>query len=48
LGCKDASFVERLNKIGVDPVCGTPADFARAIQEDLRIWKEAVQAAEMK
>jgi tripartite-type tricarboxylate transporter receptor subunit TctC len=47
-GCKDAAFVERLNKIGVDPVCGTPAEFARAIQEDLKTWKEAVQAAEMK
>jgi len=47
-GCKDAAFVERLNKIGVDPVCGTPAEFARAIKEDLSTWKEAVQAAEMK
>jgi tripartite-type tricarboxylate transporter receptor subunit TctC len=47
-GCKDAGFVERLNKIGVDPVCGTPADFSQAIREDLAIWKEAVQAAGMK
>jgi tripartite-type tricarboxylate transporter receptor subunit TctC len=43
--CKDAGFVERLNKIGVDPVCGTPAEFAAAIKEDLGTWKEAVQAA---
>jgi len=43
--CKDAAFVERLNKIGVDPVCGTPAEFAAAIKEDLGTWKEAVQAA---
>jgi hypothetical protein len=47
-GCKDAAFVERLNKIGVDPVCGTPGDFASAIREDINIWKEAVQAAGMK
>ncbi len=46
--CKDAGFVERLNKIGVDPVCGTPAEFAAAIKEDLGTWKEAVQAAEAK
>jgi tripartite-type tricarboxylate transporter receptor subunit TctC len=47
-GCKDGAFVERLNKIGVDAVCGTPAEFAQAIREDLGTWKEAVQAAGMK
>src|SRR5688572_14027493 len=44
-GCKDAAFVERLTKIGVDAVCGTPGEFSQAIKEDLQIWKEAVQAA---
>ena len=47
-GCKDAAFIERLNKIGVDPVCSTPAEFSQAIREDFAIWKEAVQAAGMK
>ncbi len=47
-GCKDAAFVERLNKIGVDAVCGTPAEFSQAIKDDLNTWKEAVQAAGMK
>jgi tripartite-type tricarboxylate transporter receptor subunit TctC len=47
-GCKDASFAARLDKIGVDPVCGTPAQFAHAVRDDLQIWKEAVQAAGMK
>ena len=46
--CKDAAFVERLNKIGVDPACGTPAEFAQVIRDDLVTWKEAVQAAGMK
>ena len=46
--CKDAVFVERRNKIGVDPVCGTPGEFAQAIRDDLVTWKEAVQAAGMK
>jgi tripartite-type tricarboxylate transporter receptor subunit TctC len=43
--CRDAAFVARLDKIGVDPVCGTPAEFARAIRDDLRLWKDAVAAA---
>jgi tripartite-type tricarboxylate transporter receptor subunit TctC len=47
-GCKDAAFAGRLKKIGVDPVCSTPDEFARAIKEDLGIWKEAVQAAAVK
>jgi tripartite-type tricarboxylate transporter receptor subunit TctC len=47
-GCKDAAFTARLDKIGVDPVCGTPAEFARAIRDDLRLWKDAVVAAGMK
>ena len=47
-GCKDPAFTARLNKIGVDPVCSTPAEFDKAVREDLQIWKEAVQAAGMK
>ena len=47
-GCKDATFAARLDKIGVDPVCSTPAEFAKAVREDLQVWKEAVQAAGMK
>ena len=47
-GCKDAAFAGRLNKIGVDPVCSTPAEFEKAVREDLAVWKEAVQAAGMK
>jgi tripartite-type tricarboxylate transporter receptor subunit TctC len=47
-GCKDATFVGRLNKIGVDAVCSTPAEFSQAVRDDLALWKEAVQAAGMK
>ncbi|HZE61295.1 MAG TPA: tripartite tricarboxylate transporter substrate binding protein [Burkholderiales bacterium] len=47
-GCKDAAFAARLDKIGVDAVCGTPAEFARAIRDDLLLWKDAVVAAGMK
>ena len=47
-GCKDATFTGRLDKIGVDPVCSTPEQFAQAIRADLNLWKEAVQAAGVK
>jgi tripartite-type tricarboxylate transporter receptor subunit TctC len=47
-GCRDTAFAARLEKIGVDPVCGTPAEFERAVREDLALWKEAVQAAGIK
>jgi tripartite-type tricarboxylate transporter receptor subunit TctC len=47
-GCKDAAFIGRLNKIGVDAVCSSPGEFSQAIKEDLNTWKEAVQAAGMK
>jgi tripartite-type tricarboxylate transporter receptor subunit TctC len=47
-GCRDAAFTARLEKIGVDPVCGTPAAFERAVRDDLALWKEAVQAAGLK
>ena len=47
-GCKDTAFAARLEKIGVDPVCGTPAEFERAVRDDLALWKEAVQAAGIK
>jgi tripartite-type tricarboxylate transporter receptor subunit TctC len=47
-GCKDATFVARLDKIGVDARCSTPAEFSQAITADLALWKEAVQAAGVK
>ena len=47
-GCKDANFTARLDKIGVEPVCSTPAEFSQAIRDDLRLWKDAVTAAGMK
>jgi tripartite-type tricarboxylate transporter receptor subunit TctC len=46
--CKDAAFVARLDKIGVDPLCSPPEQFAQTIREDSQTWKEAVQAAGIK
>ncbi len=47
-GCRDTNFTGRLNKIGVDAVCSTPAEFVQAVRDDLQTWKEAVQAAGIK
>lgn len=47
-GCKDAGFVGRLGKIGVEPACSTPAEFAQVIPQDFALWKEAVRAAGIK
>jgi tripartite-type tricarboxylate transporter receptor subunit TctC len=47
-GCRDAGFVGRLAKIGVDAVCSTPEEFSKAVREDLQTWREAVQAAGIK
>ncbi|MEJ0070986.1 MAG: tripartite tricarboxylate transporter substrate binding protein [Pseudomonadota bacterium] len=39
----DADFVVKLARIGVDPVCDTPEDFAAVLQADLVTWAEAVR-----
>jgi tripartite-type tricarboxylate transporter receptor subunit TctC len=44
-GCQDAGFVARLDRIGVDAVCSSPAQFAQAIRQDIDLWREAVRAA---
>src|SRR5947207_9844366 len=45
LCARRTGFVGRLDRIGVDAVCSTPAEFAGAIRQDLELWKEAVRAA---
>ncbi|MFC0385679.1 Bug family tripartite tricarboxylate transporter substrate binding protein [Muricoccus vinaceus] len=41
--CADANFRAALGRLGVDPVCNTPADLAARIEADLPVWREAVQ-----
>jgi len=43
--CADAAFAARLDEFGTDPVCGTPAEFARTAAEDVRLWADAVRLA---
>jgi tripartite-type tricarboxylate transporter receptor subunit TctC len=47
-GCQDSGFVARLDKIGVEAVCSSPAQFAQAIHRDIDLWEEAVRAAGMR
>jgi len=39
----DPGFSGRLQNLGVDPVCGTPEEFARTLKADMAIWAEAVR-----
>ena len=46
-GCRDSGFVARLDNIGVDAVCSSPAQFAQTIRRDIDLWKKALRAAGM-
>ena len=39
---KDPAFVAQLEKIGVDPVVHTPAEFAKMIAEDAARWRDII------
>ncbi len=45
---KDPAFAERLNRLGVDPLGNSPAEFAAVIAADIRFWAEAVKIAGVK
>jgi tripartite-type tricarboxylate transporter receptor subunit TctC len=45
---KDPGFVERLNRLGVDPLGNSPAEFAAMIAADIPFWAEAVRIAGVK
>jgi tripartite-type tricarboxylate transporter receptor subunit TctC len=42
------AVVERLNKIGVDALGNTPAEFAALIRSEAPLWRDAVSAAGIK
>jgi len=44
----DPAVVERLNKIGVDALGNTPAEFAALIRSEAPLWRDAVSAAGIK
>ncbi|WP_043830104.1 Bug family tripartite tricarboxylate transporter substrate binding protein [Muricoccus aerilatus] len=41
--CADAAFRASLSRLGVEPVCNTPAEMGARVEADLPVWKEAVQ-----
>jgi tripartite-type tricarboxylate transporter receptor subunit TctC len=43
--CKDPQFIEKLAKLGADPLGNTPTEFAALIAADLKTWGEAVAVA---
>jgi tripartite-type tricarboxylate transporter receptor subunit TctC len=42
---KDASFVERLRKAGVEPVLTTPEEFRKEIADEYKMWAEVISKA---
>jgi len=45
---RDPDIIERLNKIGVDALGNTPAEFAARIRSEAPLWRDAVNAAGIK
>ena len=45
---RDPVLIERLNKIGVDALGNTPAEFAALIRSEAPLWRDAVNAAGIK
>jgi tripartite-type tricarboxylate transporter receptor subunit TctC len=45
---REPATAEKLEKIGVDPVGNTPAEFAAFIRSDTPLWRDAVKAADIK
>ncbi len=45
---RDPDIIERLNKIGVDALGNTPAEFAALIRSGAPVWRDAVNAAGIK
>ena len=45
---RDPVFVERLAKLGIDPIGSSPSEFAATIEADIAMWTEAVTIAGVK
>ena len=45
---RDPDIIERLDKIGVDALGNTPAEFAALIRRGAPVWRDAVEAAGIK
>ena len=47
-GLKSEALQSQLEKMGYQPLGGTPEDFTRYVDSELRKWTEAVEAAGVK
>ena len=45
---RDPGIIERLNKMGIDALGNSPAEFAELIRADSSLWRDAVNAAGIK
>ena len=45
---RDPDIIERLNKMGIDALGNSPAEFAELIRADSSLWRDAVNAAGIK
>jgi len=45
---RDPGIIERLNRIGIDALGSTPAEFAARIRSEAPLWRDAVNAAGIK
>ena len=45
---KDPEFAGRISAMGVDPLGGTPEEFAAFLPKEIQRWKQIVQDANVK
>jgi tripartite-type tricarboxylate transporter receptor subunit TctC len=44
----DKDMIERMRKLGADPLCGSPQDMARLLVDEQAKWKKAIELAGLK
>jgi tripartite-type tricarboxylate transporter receptor subunit TctC len=42
---QDPEFVDRLQKIGIEPTPSTPATFAETLRADYALWRDVIAQA---
>jgi tripartite-type tricarboxylate transporter receptor subunit TctC len=45
---KDKAFLERLEKVGVEPMLSTPQEFAKVIAADTEFWRHTARELNLK
>ncbi|MBP7566668.1 MAG: tripartite tricarboxylate transporter substrate binding protein [Burkholderiaceae bacterium] len=42
---KDPEFIKRMDTLGVQVICNTPAEMARQLRDDISLWGEAIRVS---